>query len=149
MKIRIAIATASAVALIGGGTALALAIPAAASPSGASHTLKFIAEQTNTVTFTKASEGLQQKDLNAKGKLIGFDQLNVVFNFKTGKGLGSVALDVSGGQLFGELILTSSPTTHGTVTGGVGIFKGASGTIVGKSLNKAGTKTAVTVTYHT
>ena len=34
------------------------------------------------------------------------------------------------------------------VTGGTGAFKGATGTITAKALNKAGTRTAVTITYH-
>jgi len=34
-------------------------------------------------------------------------------------------------------------------TGGTGAFKGAKGTIRAKNLNKAGTRTAVTVKYHT
>jgi hypothetical protein len=61
-----------------------------------------------------------------------------------------VALDVKGGTLLGTLALSqSSPNMKGVVTGGVGIFKGASGTIVSKRANKADTKYAVTITYHT
>ena len=148
MKIRTAIATASAVALISGGGAFAFAT--AASASGATHTLKFISEQVNTASLSKTSEAVQNKDVTSKGKLIGFDELNIVFNTKTGKASAIVAVDLNGGLLFGAFTLSSSSSTiHGVVTGGLGAFKGASGTILAKFLNKAGTKTAVTVTYHT
>ena len=38
-------------------------------------------------------------------------------------------------------------TFAGKVTGGTGAFKGATGTITAKALNKAGTRHAVTITY--
>jgi hypothetical protein len=146
MKLRTAIAAASAVALISGGGVLALALPAAASGSG-SHTLKFISEQVNVVTFSKTSEGIQDKDVTGKCKLIGFDQLNLVFNPKTGRGTAGVTLDVNGGILIGYINLSGSRTFSGYVTAGIGHFKGAFGTINGKILNKAGTRSAVTITY--
>lgn len=146
MKVRIAIVAASAVALISGGGALALAFPAAASGS-ASHTLKFISEQVNVVSFSKTSEGIQDEDVTSKCKLIGFDQLNLVFNPKTGQGTAGVSLDVDGGILIGYINLSGSRTFQGYITGGIGNFKGAFGTITGKILNKAGTRSAVTITY--
>jgi len=146
MKARIAIAAASAVALISSGGALALAIPAAASESG-SHTLKFISERVNVATFSKTSEGIQDKDVTSKGKLIGFDQLNLVFNPKTGMGTAGVSLDVHGGILIGYINLSGSRTFKGYITAGIGNFKGAFGTINGKILNKSGTRSAVTITY--
>jgi hypothetical protein len=45
-----------------------------------------------------------------------------------------------------ELALTSDPA-YGKVTGRTGAFAGATGTITGKSLNRAGTRTAITITY--
>jgi len=44
---------------------------------------------------------------------------------------------------------SDGPVTRGKVTGGTGTFRGASGTITAKTLDKNGTKTAVTITYHT
>jgi hypothetical protein len=58
-------------------------------------------------------------------------------------------LATSGGFVYGVATASNSPVIHGTVTGGTGIFKGAAGTILAKNLNKAGTKTAITITYHT
>jgi hypothetical protein len=60
-----------------------------------------------------------------------------------------VALSTSSGFLYGALKFTSTRNVvHGTVTGGTGAFKGATGTITGTQ-NKAGTRTAVTITYTT
>ena len=44
---------------------------------------------------------------------------------------------------------SNGPVTHGTVTGGTGAFKGATGTITAKALDQTGTRIAVTITYHT
>ena len=150
MKVRTAIATVSAAALIAGGGAAALAFPLAASARSTTHTLKFISVTKQMHTFSSSALAQQDNDVTSTGKLIGFDELNIVFNLKTGKGTGNVAVDLNGGLLFGTIALSqSNPVDKGVVTGGVGKFKGASGTIVVKPANKAGTKFAVTITYHT
>ena len=146
MNVRRAIATVSAAALVGGG-ALALGFSADASANTTSHTLKFISVQEKVIVYSKTSQAEQDKDTTKSGKIIGFDMLNITFNLKTHKGAALVALNVNGGMLFGVVNISNSPTSTGVVTAGVGKFKGAFGTIVAKSLNKAGTKTAVTVTY--
>ena len=56
-------------------------------------------------------------------------------------------MDTSGGFLYGTLKLSQGPVIHGTVTGGTDAFKGVTGTITGRSLNKNGTRTAITITY--
>jgi hypothetical protein len=147
MKVRAVIATASAVALISGGGALALAFPAAAASGSASHTLRFISERVNEVPFSKTAEGIQDKDITGKHRVIGFDQLNLVFNPATGTGTAGLTIDIDGGILIGYINVSSSPTFKGYITAGIGDFKGAFGTITGKLLNKAGTKAAVTITY--
>jgi hypothetical protein len=43
---------------------------------------------------------------------------------------------------------SNAAVSRGKVTGGTGIFHRAAGTITAKTLNKTGTKTAVTITYH-
>ena len=149
MKVRTAIATASAAALIAAGGAVVLALPAAASPHVTTHTIKFVSVQKQTKIFSSSALAVQDSDVSA-GKLIGFDELNIVFNLKTGKGSANVAVDLKGGLLFGTVpVAQSSATMKGVVTGGVGKFKGATGTIVTKPANSAGTKTSVTITYHT
>jgi hypothetical protein len=73
--------------------------------------------------------------------------IHAAVNPKTHSAAGGVALDTSGGFLYGTLKFSNSPVIHGTVTGGTGAFKGATGTITGKSVSK--TRTVVTITYHT
>src|SRR5262249_52326634 len=72
LKIRTVFAAAGAVALLGAG---ALVLPAVASASSATHTLKFISVQKSSVMFTKTTGANQDTDVNAKGKAIGFDMI--------------------------------------------------------------------------
>ncbi len=146
MKIRatiVAAGTAAALSLTG-----AILLPAAASAHAVSHTLTFTAVQQATVSFSKTTGGSADKDVDQAGKVIGFDVLRFVFNPKTGTASIGVALDTAGGFLYGVLHESSGPVTHGTVTGGTGAYAGATGTITATS-NKAGTRTAVTITYQT
>lgn len=146
MKVRTCIAAIGATALVGTG---AFMLPALASASSTTHTLKFISVQKNMVTFTKTTFGIQDTDVNAKGKTVGFDELYFRATSKT-KATANVTLDTTGGLLYGTLSVSfTSPVINGKVTGGTGAFKGAAGTITAMSLNKAGTRTAVTVKYHT
>ena len=124
-------------------------LPGLASASSTTHTLKFISVTKNSVNFTKKSGGQQDTDVNVKGKTIGFDMLYFVATSRT-TGAVNVTVDTSGGLLYGTLKINFSTgaVTNGKVTGGTGKFKGASGTITAKNLNKQGTRTAVTVKYH-
>jgi hypothetical protein len=145
MKIRASLAAISAAALLGGGAAIA--VPSIASAHAVSHTLKFTSVTERSVDFSKTTSAQQDRDLNNKGKVIGFDELYFSFNLKTGVAKGNVALVTNGGILYGVLTATQS-SIKGKVTGGTGKFKGAKGTIVAKNLNTSGTRTEVTVTYH-
>lgn len=127
----------------------AFLFPAMASSHVTTHTLRFTAVQGKMASFSKSSGGQQEKDLNSKGKIIGFDEIYFHFNQKTNHASGGVTLETSGGFLYGTLNFNNNgPVTHGKVTGGTGRYKDVTGTIVGKSLNKKGTRTAVTITYH-
>ena len=145
MKVRTYIAAAGAAALVGTGAFL---LPAAASPHATTHTLKFIAVQKATHSFTKTSFGAQETDLNSKGKTIGFDEVYFKLTSATAAA-ANVTLDTTGGMMYGtfHLSLSTGKITNGKVTGGTGAFKGATGTITAKPISS--TKTAVTVTYHT
>jgi hypothetical protein len=145
MKIRASLAAISAAALLGGGAAIA--VPSIASAHPVSHTLKFTSVTERSVDFSKTRSAQQDRDLNNKGQVIGFDELYFSFNLKTGVAKGNVALVTNGGILYGVLTATQS-SIKGKVTGGTGKFKGAKGTIVAKNLNTTGTRTEVTVTYH-
>ena len=154
MKHRITIAAIATTAALGG--ACAFLVPAAsastsdsASTGAKTHTLTFTSVQESMVNFSQTASAQQDKDVNKAGKVIGYDLLYLVFNPKTETAKLNFTAVTSGGFVYGAASASSSPVIHGTVTGGTGAFKGAAGTIVAKNLNKAGTKTAVTITYHT
>jgi hypothetical protein len=147
MKIRATIAaigTAAALSITG-----AVVLPAAASAHAKTHTLKFTSVEQASVQYSRAVGGSEDKDVNKAGKVIGFDVARVVFNPKTNVISVGVAITNSGGFLYAALHQSaSSRVSHGKVTGGTGIYAGATGTITGTS-NKAGNKIAVTITYST
>jgi hypothetical protein len=145
MKVRLPIAAVSAAALISGGAFL---LPAAASTHSVTHKLTFTAVKQKSASFSRIANGQADSDYNSAGKIIGFDVIYVAFNPRTHRPSGGVTLDTNGGFLYGTLKFTQNPVTHGTVTGGTGKFKGVTGTITGRSLNKSGTRTAVTISYH-
>jgi hypothetical protein len=60
----------------------------------------------------------------------------------------NVTVDTTGGFLYGTINTKTGAFSNGKVTGGTGSFKGASGSITAKNL-KAGTRTAVAITYST
>jgi hypothetical protein len=148
MKNRITIAAIATTAALGG--ACAFLVPAAsASPSAPkTHTLTFTSVQQAQHNYSQTVFVQQDKDVNKAGKVIGYDLLYLVFNPKTETAKLNITAATGGGFLYGVASASSNPVIHGTVTGGTGIFKGAAGTIVAKNLNKAGTRTAVTITYH-
>ena len=149
MKHRIAIAALATAAALGGASAF-LVLAASASPSAPkSHTVTFISVQEAVHNYSQTVFSQQDRDVNKAGKVVGYDLLYTVFNPKTETAKLSFTAVISGGFVYGVANASSSPVTHGTVTGGTGIFKGAAGTILAKNLNKAGTRTAITITYHT
>jgi hypothetical protein len=143
MKVRTAIIAGGAAAVLGTAGAL---VPAMASAHNASTTLKFISVTKKSVQFTKTTIGQQDTDVNAAGKTVGFDMLYITFTSATSATV-NITGDLSGGFLYGTGTESSSGFSNGKVTGGTGAFKGATGTIKAKNLNKAGTRTAVTITY--
>jgi len=146
MKIRTSIAAAGAAVVLAGTGAVLL--PAVASAHSTTHTLKFTAVTLKSANFSKTAFGSAEKDVNSAGKIIGFDVINVQVDPTTHKPSGGVTLSLNGGFMYGTLKFTNNPVIHGTVTGGTGTFKGATGTITGNQ-NQAGTRTAVTITYTT
>jgi hypothetical protein len=147
MKIRTTITAAGvAIAL---GTTEALVLPVAASAHTATHTLRFVSVLKKLVIYSKTTVAEQDTDVTTAGKAIGFDEL---YAMQTGKttGTGHVAFADYGGLLYGTLTLThNGADAHGRVTGGTGMFTGATGTITAKPANKSGTHSAVTITYAT
>ena len=122
-------------------------LPAAASASTTTHTLKFTAETKGSAAFSSSTEAEQDTDVNSAGKVVGYDMLYVAFVSSTTAAI-NITVDVNGGMLYGTATLNGKGVvSDGKVTGGTGEFKGAAGTFTVKSLNKAGTRHAVTITY--
>ncbi len=147
MKVRRSIVAAGA-AVVLGGTGAAL-LPAVASASSATHTLAFTAVQVKSVSFTRTTGANQETDVKA-GKTVGFDMIYFAATSATSAAV-NITVNVSGGFLYGTATVSNKTgaVTNGKVTGGTGAFKGATGTIKAKALNKTGTKHAVTITYST
>jgi hypothetical protein len=145
MKLRASIAAVGAAALV---SSAALAVPALASPHAATHTLTFISVTRQSITLTNTSGAQQDTDVNAKGKPVGFDMLYFAVRSATAATLYAT-VDTTGGFLYGTFTYhtKTGAITNGKVTGGTRAFVGATGTIKLKNLNKAGTRTAVTITY--
>jgi len=144
MKIHTTMGAAAAVAIVGAG---AFVLPAAASASTTTHTLKFTAETKSSAAFSNSTEAEQDTDVNSKGKVVGYDMLYLAFVSSTTVAI-NITVDVNGGMLYGTATLNGEGVVSmGKVTGGTGSFKGATGKFTVKSLNKAGTRHAVTITY--
>ena len=144
MKLRTSLPAAGVAAALGTG---ALVLPAVASASSATHTLKFTAVTNKSIMFTKTSGGSQETDVNAAGKTIGFDVLYFAASSATTANI-NVTFDTTGGLLYGTANVTKSgAVSNGKVTGGTGAFAGATGTIKAKSASK--NHEAITITYST
>lgn len=147
MKLRTRITIAAMATAAAVGTTGAFVLPGA-SARAVTHTVTFTSVQQATAKLSPTIQIAEDKDVTA-GKVIGYDVLRFSFNPKTNTTSIGVAVDLSGGFLYGVMTESSGPVTHGTVTGGTGAFKGATGTIAAKALDQTGTRIAVTITYHT
>lgn len=146
MKIRTTIAGAAAAAIVGTG---AFVLPAAASASTTTHTLQFIAETESSAAFSSSTEAEQDTDVNGAGKVVGYDMLYVKLVSSTSADL-NITVDVNGGMLYGTAKLNGKGIVmDGKMTGGTGAFAHAAGTLTVQTLNKAGTRHAVKIIYHT
>jgi hypothetical protein len=145
MKIRRSIAATVGAALVGAG---AFVLPAFASASAATHTLKFISVEKASVQLTKTMSAQQDTDVNSKGKVIGYDDLYFAA-ISNSAANAWFTLDVDGGFISGTFKINykTGAVTNGKVTGGARAFKGATGTLTAKAVSA--TRTAVTITYTT
>jgi hypothetical protein len=144
MKLRTSIIAAGAAVVL--GTTGALVLPAVASAHSATTTLKFTAVQKAMVSFSPATAGIQETDVNATGKTVGFDMLYFKV-ISSSSAAVNATIDTKGGFLYGtfNVNLKTGAVTNGKVTGGTGAFTGATGTITAKTISS--TKNAVTITY--
>jgi hypothetical protein len=132
-------ATSVAAGGVGVGEALA---------SGATHTLSFKSIQLKNVDLSSSRFVNIGKDVS-KGKTIGGNLLSCGFRPSARAFRCTVSFALTGGQMYGTFLLTNSTPdnlTHGRITGGVGAYKGVTGTLTGTSLPHHGEN--VTITYH-
>jgi hypothetical protein len=87
--------------------------------------------------------------VNGSGKVVGYDMLYIKLVSSTSANL-HITVDVNGGMLYGTAKLNSKGmVVDGKVTGGTGAFAHAAGTLAVRTVNKAGTRHAVKITYRT
>jgi hypothetical protein len=127
-----------------GATALGLVpagLAAASTHSPSSTTLKFTA----TTTATKSSKtALVETGTDTQGKtLLGWYTLSCQLTSSTKGNCGGAGSALNGVIYFSFPLSTTSSTFSGKVTGGTGAYRGATGTIKGKSISS--TKEAVTI----
>ena len=146
MNKRLGIAALGGVGVLAVGAAV---VPAAlATPSSTSHTLHFTALTQANKSLSRTTFTQDEKDVR-NGKVIGYDVL-LITSTSPSTATGRVAFASKGGFLYGRLTFDfNSPTVHGKIIGGTGSYRGATGTVLGKNLNKAGTRTAVTLKFTT
>ena len=107
----------------------------------------FTAETNGSAGLSSSTEAEQDTDVNSKGKVVGYDMLYLAFVSSTTVAI-NITVDVNGGMLYGTATLNGEGVvSNGKVTGGTGSFKGATGKFTVKTLNKAGTRHAVAITY--
>ncbi|MGN6171620.1 MAG: hypothetical protein ACTHPS_01450, partial [Streptosporangiaceae bacterium] len=128
MKLRTSLAAAGAAVVL--GTTGALVLPAVASAHSGTHTLKLIEVQNGTVSFTRATGGIRNTDVNAAGKTVGFDMLYFAATSPSTVAV-NLTVDTKGGFLYGTFTFhpRTGVVTNGKVTGGTGAFAKATGTI--------------------
>jgi hypothetical protein len=144
MKLHTSLAAAGAAVVL--ATTGTFVLPAMASAHSTTHTLKYIALSKGTVSFTRATGGIQDTDVNAAGKTVGFDML--YFKAASASTVAvNTTVDTTGGFLYGTFTFhpKTGVVTNGKVTGGTGAFAGATGTIEVKTISR--TKHAITITY--
>lgn len=135
MRARTYLALAAAAAVTATASA---AISALAAPAATGHTLHFEAVQVYAHQFSASSFVDLEKDVSG-GMVIGTDELDWSGN------KAAVALALGKGFLYGRFTVNNKGMISGSVTGGTGAYRGASGTITGHGISS--TVAAVTVKY--
>lgn len=117
-----------------------LALASAHSPSAT--TIKFVATQTGQHRSSKTTFEQVGTETN-NGKQIGYYTLSCQLTSATAGKCGGAGSFSRGMIYFRFPLSTKSNTFSGTVTGGTGAYRGAKGTITGKTISKK--KEAVTI----
>jgi hypothetical protein len=130
-----------------------------ASGIGAGAAPAFSAPVSHTITFTShnlaalqtgSNHLLQDSELQRAGHTIGYSTSTCTFDLTTGIATCDVAASFVSGQLDGWAhIDTTDGTVNGTVTGGTGAFRHATGTITGGPSSTQPGDVALSISYHT
>jgi hypothetical protein len=140
---RAAVGTAAA-ALVAGGVAGVVTTSASGAPQ--TRTIKFVAVETASHNFPPT--GFAGTDVERhKGKVIGYDTFDGTFNVQSHVAKIRVAVSWRGGQIFLRGRQTEAGVFTGTITGGNGIYRGASGTVAGHQSGPKKTVLVAHVTY--
>jgi hypothetical protein len=126
---------------LGGASALN-----SASATAPVHTWKFVAIQTGSHSLGKFTFAGTDKD-RTKGKVVGFDTITGRFHVRTRTVDIDFALARKGGLMFGHVVGTEAGEFTGTVRGGTGRYKGATGTVTGHNAPQNDKKTFLTVRW--
>lgn len=134
-----------AAAAVTGGVVAGVAADAAA-PAAATKTIKLVVANTAQKSFGKSGKiaVLDQVD-KQHGKVVGYDVLRAQYGAKTGTLVGVIAL--RGGTFDVTLTARNSPTIKGTITGGSGAYRGATGSVTAQEATAK--QATVVLTYRT
>ena len=135
---------AATAALVAGGVAGATTLSASGAPQ--TRTVKFVAVETGSHNFPPNSFAGTDVERH-KGKVIGYDTFDGTFNFTTHVAQIRVAVSWRGGQIFLRGTQTEDGVFTGTITGGNGKYKGASGTVDGHQAGPKRTLLTAHVTF--
>ena len=120
-------------------TVAAVAEPAVAASGTKTVTERFDAQSSSSpLSLSKTSFVLTDNDV-AAGKAIGHDVLYCT-DAGTGASHCSVAFAQQGGLLYAQFALSDQGALQGTVTGGIGRFAHADGTLTGQAVSQKDVK---------
>jgi hypothetical protein len=141
----------TALVTAGAGVGVTVATSAAtastAAPQAKAHSETFISRDEKNIRLGKTGKYFDfSKDIE-HGKVVGADSSSGTYNVKTGVVTARFSGLRPGGLIYGTFNLdTHSGSIAGTITGGLGKFKGVSGTVSGHAVNDKNSK--VTLSYH-
>jgi hypothetical protein len=137
----------TAAAGAGLGVVASSATASTSAPHAKTHTETFISRgEKNIELGSRAVFADFSKDIE-HGKVVGADSSSGAYDPKTGVVSADVSVLRRGGLLYGRFTLdTRSGAIAGTIDGGLGKFKGATGTVSGHAVNN--NDSTVTLTYH-
>jgi hypothetical protein len=118
---------------------------ASAAVASTAHTIRFVSHPIRDVHL--GNTDVQTSRETHAGKTVGYDISDCVFDFSVGRAACHVAVGRRGGLLYGAFHFNANANNgplHGKITGGTGVYRGATGTFVGTQRSGS---TKIVVTY--